>query len=64
MESIKMTRGPSTSFIVRIWNDRESVAPILGEIEHVSTGEKHPFRDYASLQRLIDAWRRDRELVP
>jgi hypothetical protein len=54
-----MTRAPATSFIVRVWSDDEESSQVRGEIEHVGTGEKHLFLDYASLTTLIEAWRRD-----
>jgi hypothetical protein len=56
-----MTRAPATSFIVRLWNDVESAPEMRGEIEHIATGERRFFLDYASLLSLIDSWRRDRE---
>jgi hypothetical protein len=54
-----MTRAPATSFIVRVWSDDEGSSEIRGEVEHVGTGEKRLFLDYASLTSLIEAWRRD-----
>lgn len=54
-----MTRTPATSFIVRVWNDDEGTAQVRGEIEHLGTGEKRFFLDYASLTRLLETWRHD-----
>ena len=54
-----MTRAPATSFIVRVWSDDEGSPGVRGEVELVGTGERRLFLDYASLTRLIEAWRRD-----
>ncbi len=57
-----MTRAPSMSFIVRVWQDDDSVSAMRGEVEHVNTGEKRLFLDYGALQSLIDGWRRELQL--
>lgn len=47
------------SFIVRLWTDDEGMPEVRGEVEHVGTGEKRFFVDYAALLRLLDTWRHD-----
>lgn len=54
-------RAPATSFIVRVWNEEGSEGQLRGEIEHVGTGEKRFFPNYAALLTLIESWRREDE---
>ncbi len=63
MEVVTRVRAPTTSFIVRVWQDDGSGSELRGEVEHIGTGEKRLFLDAASLLSLIEAWRRDLEAV-
>lgn len=64
METRKLTRAPTMSFIVRVWNDGDGKPAMRGEIEHVTTGEKRLFFDYASMLSVIDTWRQDLDGQP
>ena len=54
-----MTRGPSLSFIVRVYTSEEGQGEMRGEIEHIGTGEKRLFLDEGALLHLIDGWREE-----
>lgn len=56
-------RAPAMSFIVRVWNDDDSVPRLRGEIEHVGTGERRFFPNYWALLTLIESWRTDPDVV-
>lgn len=52
-------RTPTTSFIVRVWADEGEGPQARGEIEHIGTGERRLFLNYAALLSLIENWRRE-----
>jgi hypothetical protein len=63
MQQDRVVRYPTTSFIVRVWNDDGSVPQMRGEIEHLGTGEKRFFLDPWALLSLIESWHQDLEVV-
>jgi len=59
MEHEATVRAPAMSFIVRLWDDSESVPSMRGEVEHIGTGERRFFVNYWSLLNLLEEWRQD-----
>lgn len=55
MDNLQPLRSKNVSFIVRVW--REAEQSWHGEIEHVGSGTRQPFRDDFTLLKFIEGWR-------